>query len=82
MKEDAGLDKLAQMIQRGFDEVKGEITEVRGEITQVRGEITALRIDMDNGFTEVTRRLEKVVQPQLDDNVRRIKKLEEEVFPH
>ncbi len=36
---------------------------------------------MDNGFAEVNRRLDKVITPQLDDHVRRIKKLEEEVFP-
>ena len=65
MKDDMTLDKLAQMVQQGFESLESRLVE-----------------RMDTGFTEVNRRFDKVVQPALDNHAQRIKKIEEEVFPH
>jgi len=78
MKDDMSVDKLAQMVQRGFDEVKGEIKEVRDELAATESRI---RADVSSGFNEVNRHIEKAIESRLDDHVHRIKKLEEEVFP-
>lgn len=65
MKNNPQIEQLAQMVQRGFEEMKGELRELKN--------------DMEHGFAEVNRRIDSVVQPQLDEHAHRIKRLEERV---
>lgn len=58
------LEKLAQMVQAGFDSLK-----------------TELQNEMHTGFAEINRKIDKMIEPRLDNHAQRIKKLEEEVFP-
>lgn len=52
---DERLDDLKAGVERGFDEVKGEIREVRGEIREVRGEIRELRTETNARFDSMQR---------------------------
>ena len=51
-------------------------------IAAVHSRVDEVVDKMDAGFTEVNRRFDKVIEPRLDEHVRRIKKLDEEVFPN
>jgi hypothetical protein len=52
---DERLDDLANRMDRGFDEVKGEIREVKGEIRDLRIEMNVLRSEMNQRFESMQR---------------------------
>jgi len=64
-KEDK-LDKIARLVKSESDDIRNEIKKLEGKV--------------DIGFTEVKRRLDVTIQPQLDDHAFRIKKLETKVL--
>lgn len=64
-KEDK-LDKIARLVKSESDDIRNEIKKLEGKV--------------DLGFTEVKRRLDVTIQPQLDDHAFRIKKLETKVL--
>jgi hypothetical protein len=47
---------------------------------EVRVEIGGLRKEMQGGFAAINRRLDQIIQMQLDEHATRIKKLETAVF--
>jgi hypothetical protein len=55
-------------------------TDVRDQICDVRVEIGGLRNEMHEGFAAINRRLDQIIQTQLDEHATRIKKLETAVF--
>ena len=57
---DERLDDLAKRMDRGFDEVKGEIREVKIEIREVKGEVRDLRIEMNGLRSEMNTRFESM----------------------
>ena len=57
---------------------KDDIANVR---TEMHDQIGALRTEMHEGFTSLNRRLDQIIQMQLDEHAGRIKKLETAVFP-
>lgn len=59
MNIDEKIDRLAEIVQRGFEGVDKKIDGVRDELSE-------LRVDMEKGFDEVNRRIDKGIQPQLD----------------
>jgi hypothetical protein len=73
-KDDITLRDVLDAVVKGFTAIEQKMA--------TKEELAALSTRMNNGFTEVNRRIDKVVQPELDNHAHRIKKLEEEVFPH
>ena len=70
---DKKIDELAEMVQRGFQDVYKRFDVVDRKIEELRVE---LKTDMENGFDEVNRRISKGIQPQLDGHAHRIKEIE------
>jgi hypothetical protein len=60
--------------------IGGLRTEVHDQIGDVRVEIGGLRKEMHEGFAAITRRLDQIIETQLDEHATRIKKLETAVF--
>ena len=80
-KSEDEFEKLARLIKEEGEETREVLRnefrgELRSEIGTLRGEIGTLTRKMQEGFAEVNRRVDAVVQPQLDDHTRRIKNLE------
>jgi hypothetical protein len=76
-KKESDFDKLARLIKEEGDDIR---SEVRDQIGDVRVEIGGLRKEMHEGFAAINRRLDQIIQTQLDEHARRIKKLEAAVF--
>jgi hypothetical protein len=72
-KDDITLRDVLDAVVKGFTAIEKKMA--------TKDELAALRTDMNDGFNEVNRHIEKAVEPRLDDHAHRIKKLEEEVFP-
>ena len=66
MNIDEKIDRLAEMVQCGFESVDKKIDGIRD----------GLKADMEKGFDEVNRRIDKGIQPQLDGHAHRIKEIE------
>jgi archaellum component FlaC len=58
------------------DQIGGLRTEVHDEIGEVHDQIGGLRKEMHEGFAAINRRLDQIIQMQLDEHAARIKKLE------
>jgi hypothetical protein len=65
-KTESEFDKLARLIKR--------------ESEDIRVEVSGLRKEMHEGFAGINRRLDHIIQMQIDEHARRIKKLETAVF--
>ena len=65
-KKEDGFEKLARLIKEEGEDIRKEIQDSKRE----------LRREMDIGFTDVKRRFDVTVRPQLDEHARRIKDLE------
>ena len=80
-KEDK-IDKLARMVAKGFNEVKGDINEVKGDISDIRSkmatkeDLTSLRNDIDIMLSHHIGTFRK----DYDELSARVKKLEEAIF--
>lgn len=59
---DERLDDLAKRMDRGFDEVKGEIREVKGEIRDVKVEIRDGRLETNGLRSEMNARFDSMNQ--------------------
>ena len=79
-KKESEFDKLARLIKDEGDDIRGEISETRTDVGNLRGEVSGLRKEMRDGFAGIDRRLDHIIQMQLDEHARRIKKLETAVF--
>jgi hypothetical protein len=62
------------------DQISGLRKEVHDQIGDARVEIGGLRKEMHEGFASINRRLDHIIQMQLDEHAARIKKLETAVF--
>ena len=77
--------KLARLIKEEGDDTREYVDErIGAEAEGLRKGIAKMeeRINrkMDEGFTAIIRRLDSIIQMQLDEHARRIKKLETAVF--
>ena len=59
---DERLDDLNARMEKGFDEVKGEIREVKGEVRELRqemnGRFESLEVRFDSRFNSIEARLD------------------------
>jgi hypothetical protein len=69
-KKETEFEKLARLIKEEGEDIR----------TDVRDQIGGLRKEMHEGFTAINRRLDQIIQTQLDEHATRIKKLETAVF--
>ncbi|OGG58205.1 hypothetical protein A2765_03195 [Candidatus Kaiserbacteria bacterium RIFCSPHIGHO2_01_FULL_56_24] len=78
------VDKLARLSADEFHSIYERLTSVERRVTLVEGRLTdqeeRLHRKLDVGFASIVRRLDDIVQPQLDQHAHRIKKLETAVF--
>jgi hypothetical protein len=87
-KKESEFEKLARLIKEEGEDVRTDVrdqigglrTEVHDQIGDVRVEIGGLRKEMHEGFAAINRRLDQIIQTQLDEHAARIKKLETAVF--
>jgi hypothetical protein len=91
-KRKASLDTILSTVQRGFADLEGkmergfaavaeDIADIRSKMA-TKDDIAAVRKEMQEGFLAVNRRLDQIIQMQLDEHAGRIKKLETAVFPN
>jgi hypothetical protein len=76
-KKESEFDKLARLIKEEGEDIR---TDMHDQIGKVRVEIGGLRKETHEGFAAINRRLDHIVQMQLDEHATRIKKLEAAVF--
>jgi hypothetical protein len=80
-KKESEFDELARLIkEEGEDDIRGEISEARADVGNLSAEFGGLRKEMHDGFAAINRRLDHIIQTQLDEHARRLKKLETAVF--
>jgi hypothetical protein len=81
MPKNKEFEKFARLIKEEGEDIR---TDVRDQISGLRNEvgdqISGLREEMHEGFAAINRRLEQIIQMQLDEHAARIKKLEAAVF--
>ena len=71
------FEKLARLIKEEGEDIR---THTSLENQRLDKQIGALEKKMEIGFSLITRRLDTIIQMQLDEHARRIKKLETAVF--
>jgi hypothetical protein len=76
-KKESEFEKLARLIKEEGEDIR---TDVHDQINGVHVEIGGLRKEMLEGFAAINRRLDQIIQTQLDEHATRIKKLETAVF--
>jgi hypothetical protein len=76
-KKESEFEKLARLIKEEGDDIRSDMRDQTGG---VHVEIGGLRKEMHDGFATINRRLDQIIQTQLDEHARRIKKLESAVF--
>lgn len=75
-KKETEYDKLARLIKQEGEDIREHMV-TKGEF---KSEITRLEKKLDDGFAAIIRRLDNIIQLQLDEHAKRIKKLEAAVF--
>jgi hypothetical protein len=70
-KKESEFDKLARLIKEEGEDIRGEMGAMEKRLEH----------KMDEGFLAVNRRLDQIIQMQLDEHAGRIKNLETAVFP-
>ena len=78
-KKEDKFDKLARLIKEEGEEIRKELGS-QLESLSAKVDKKADGREMQEGFTDVTRRIDNIIQPQLDSHAGRIKKLETKVF--
>lgn len=84
------LASLSRTIEKGFSSVAEDIADIRKEMAtkadvaelrkELKGDIAGVRKEMGDGFALINRRLDTIIQIQLNQYAGRIKKLETAVF--
>lgn len=71
-KKESEFEKLARIVKEEGEDIR--------EHMATKKDLAALERKMDEGFAGVVRRLDEIIQMQLDAHATRIKKLETAVF--
>ena len=76
-KKEDQFEKLARLIKEEGEEIRSELkAELGGKIDKLERKVSEGFAAVDVRFTGVERRLDNIVQPQLDSHAFRIKTLE------
>jgi hypothetical protein len=68
--KESEFEKLARLIKEEGEDIR---SDVRDQISGVHVEIGGLRKEMHDGFAAINRRLDQIIQTQLDEHAPRIK---------
>ena len=80
-KKADGFEKLARLIKEESDDTRSALrTEMGALEKRLTQRIDGIERKMDEGFATIVRRLDQIIQMQLDEHAGRIKKLETAVF--
>ena len=81
VKRSSELGKLTRTVERGFAAVADEFDEIKKTMA-TKDDIAAIRKEMATkaDIAGINRRLDQIIQIQLDQHASRIKKLETTVF--
>jgi hypothetical protein len=79
-KKESEFDKLARLITSEGEDIRGEVSKLGVHVGNLHTAVGGLRKEMHEGFAGINRRLDHIIQMQLDEHARRIKKLETAVF--
>ncbi len=82
-KSEMTLEKLAQMVAQGFDEVKGEMA-TKADLADVKTEVRNLRTEMNNRFDAFDLHFSATLslwRDELDDLKQRVSALEQSSRP-
>ena len=75
-KKETEFDKLARLIKGESEDIRGELG---GKIDSLGGRIDSLEKEMREGFSAIIRRLDSIIQMQLDEHAHRISKMYKKV---
>ena len=75
-RKETEFDRLARLIKSEGEDIREHMVTKN----EFKGEIARLERKMDEGFASIVRRLDKIIQMQLDEHASRLKKLETAVF--
>ncbi|OGG60689.1 hypothetical protein A2765_03825 [Candidatus Kaiserbacteria bacterium RIFCSPHIGHO2_01_FULL_56_24] len=78
-KKEGEFGKLTRTVERGFAATADEFSDIKKTMA-TKDDLAALERRMDEKFAAIIRRLDKIMQIQLDEHASRIKKLERAVF--
>lgn len=76
-KKETEFDKLARLIKGESEDIREQMDAMEKRLDK---RIDELEKKMELGFAIINRRLDQVIQMQLDEHAGRIKKLETAVF--
>ena len=76
-RKETEFDKLARLIKGEGDDIRKHMVTK----SEFKTEIARLERKMDERFAAVIRRLDEIIQMQLDEHAGRLRKLETAVFP-
>jgi hypothetical protein len=88
VKKESEFEKLARLINEEGEDIRTDVHDQIGALRtdlldqggELRVEIGGLRKEMHENFAAINRRLDQIIQTQLDAHATRIKKLETAVF--
>jgi hypothetical protein len=79
--KESEFEKLARLIKEEGEDIRTDVRDQIGGLrSEVHDQIGGLRKEMHEGFAAISRRLDQIIQMQLDEHAARIKKLETAVF--
>jgi hypothetical protein len=64
----SGFDRIARLIKIESEDIRKNISEIRTDVGNLRGELGGLRKEMHDGFADINRRLDHIIQIQLDEH--------------
>jgi hypothetical protein len=80
-KKESEFEKLARLIKEEGEDIRTDAhDQIGGLRNEVHDQIGGLRKEMHKRFAAINRRLDQIIQMQLDEHATRIKKLETAVF--
>jgi hypothetical protein len=79
--KESEFEKLARLIKEEGEDIRTDVRDQIGGLrTEVHDQIGGLGKEMHEGFAAVNRRLDQIIQMQLDEHAAPIEKLETAVF--
>lgn len=82
-KKESEFEKLARLVKEEGEDIREHLASKK-DLENIRrefgGRIDHIEKKMDEGFAAIIRRLDGIIQMQLDTHAARIKKLEAAVF--
>ena len=79
-RKETEFDKLARLIKSEGEDIQERLDKTDARTDRLETRMDKIERKIDEGFSAVIRRLDGIIQTQLDQHAHRIKKLETAVF--